>query len=308
MRDPRFDQFLLELRRHLKLSPDQSQDVIDELANHAREQLETALAEGLTWEEATARVTAQFASPAHLGREISEAIPPAPSTWGYRLRLMAALLVSGYLFWVIWVFRSYSIGFNGVTFYWCAWFLPLIWALWPGLIWQRNRTATWILGIALAVGLVAMGGGVSSEIQGSPDHPAASLPSPHPLAVAGLWSLVFAGFSVSGFLARRSQQFWAVAIPVALSFILVELPYQWEEAGFRKQELAIRSACEAYHEAHGRWPSNQEAEQLGIVKAGVYEPTYHSYPDRYHVWWVRPLYRSSTAHFGFPERRWVADD
>ncbi|BCX47979.1 hypothetical protein HAHE_18870 [Haloferula helveola] len=314
----RIDGFLSRLEGALTGPASRSRDIVNEVKADLDDHIERFRANGLSEDEAVDRALEEMGNPYELAHQVGREVPPFGGEWLTVIRYLAAGGLAIWLLVLMWTFRAWSYGTDGVRAVFCVVCLhaPVILLLWPRIIWRRN----WLFGVipagaAFLAALVLGAGGTTHSSEPvplpQPGDPAVELASTPEsgLPLAGIILFTTAAILTAVLLLAIQQRVQRRRVFLLLvgGILLVEIPFEIEEFLFRKDRELVREHIAGVVDRTGSFPNTDELRNDGpeLHAKGV---SVYSTEDDFSLFWNRPLSSGFAICFSAKDNRvWIQD-
>ena len=237
------DDYVSTLEQALGGARDQARAIGDEVRADLEAHRDRFLAEGCDEKEAVRRALDEMGNPFELAHRMRAEVPPFDGLPLSGVRLTLALAIVAWVALLLYEFRAWSYGFPPeLVLPVLGLHLPVVLLLWPRIVWRDRLLYRVSLGGAaalVALGFVVMGR-MSRPLVYDLDSGAVQDAGPSVIEIMVLAGLL--GVLTVALLAaiQRPRQ-RRVAVLATLAVVLaVELPFQVEEALFRRDLATIR--------------------------------------------------------------------
>lgn len=305
----RIDEFLGTVETALGRAGRQSKEILAEVRADLHAHVNRHRADGCTEDEAVGRALDQMGNPYELAHHVRWEVPPFGGELLTTVRYLAACGVGLWLIVLLWHFRAAAYGASGplVVVGVLMLHLPVILLLWPQVVWRSN----WLFGLipaglAFVLALWLGAGGVRShrmmDIRMTQIEEGVLAPQ---LPIEGLGPLLAdsGGTSVSTVLIFAAAAFATIVLLFAmqqraqrrialvaalLAFAVIELPFQVEEAFFRRDRELARAHMDTSFKRQEANPTTEDVawneQRLSNNSSGVRFAGEH-----FSLFWNRPL-------------------
>lgn len=323
----RIDEFLGKFEMALGRSSRQSKEILAEVCADLHAHVKRHRADGCTEDEAVGRALDQLGNPYELAHHVRWEVPPFGGDLLTTVRYIAACSLALWLVMLLWFFRAGSYGGFGslVVVGTLLLHLPVILLLWPQVVWRINLLFGLVpAGLAFVMGIWLAVGGVQSnqtletlhasqnidalqneEGELSPQQLIEALEAP--LADAGLTSVsTVLIFSAAAFatvvlliaMQQRAQRRIALVVALLL-FAVVEVPFQVEEAFFRRDRELARAHMDTRQETKPTTEDVTSTRQTLINSSARFQRA----GEHFSLFWPRTLCSGFSIHFSSKDGR-----
>jgi hypothetical protein len=314
----RIDEFLGKFEMALGRSSRQSKEILAEVCADLHAHVKRHRADGCTEDEAVGRALDQLGNPYELAHHVRWEVPPFVGDLLTTVRYIAACSLALWLVMLLWFFRAGSYGGFGslVVVGTLLLHLPVILLLWPQVVWRINLLFGLVpAGLAFVMGIWLAVGGVQSNQTLETLHASQNIDalqneegelSPQQLIEALEAPLADAGLtSVSTVLIFSAAAFATVVLLIAmLLFAVVEVPFQVEEAFFRRDRELARAHMDTRQETKPTTEDVTAIRQKLINSSARFQ---HS-GEHFSLFWNRPLCSGFSIQFSSQDGRVSVQD
>ncbi len=303
----RINDYLRTLEKALGGPREQSREIVGEVRADLNAHIESHLGDGHSDDEAVEHALEEMGNAYELANLVRREIPPFG---GRLLTLIRYVAASGVMLWMLlmlWYLRAGTYGASGLTATGLVLLLhlPIILLLWPRIVWRMN----WLFGLipaGLGLGFaifLAFGSTTSTQTIYIPqtdeevaamnqqiEAQAPALSDSELPSFSAVLVLIAEGFVVLILLIamqQRSQRRMIILCSL-IAVVLVEVPYQIEEAIFRQDRKRAVDYLDAAFKKSGTYPSAEVFVASG-PRLRSKAPWLVVENENFYFYWSRPL-------------------
>ncbi|PQO32282.1 hypothetical protein DTL21_18840 [Bremerella cremea] len=287
--------YLDALRTALKLTPQQSSDIVEEVRDDLFDHVRRLVNRGRDEPTAVAEALADLGPAEELACRIRTEVPPWNGALLQTLRCLLTAALVLLVMWIAWQTRANAFGFSWIrAFGLMATVLPIILIVWPGIVWRKNWMfsavpAGCVLAMVILVLTLGMPNHSTQIIDPEAPRNVPAMDNQNTLTIVAYLPLVlFAGLSLYLLvMMQRWHQQWIVISFGLLLLVAIEVPYAWEEREYSQRLEAMKTYLAATHQQQGIYPTEQQL--IDHPNTNRFRYRVASDGNSYSLFWRRPL-------------------